>query len=173
MAFGPQFYFTETKSQNLQILASPGLIVNGDVDKYGSIEISMFYFRSSFTRQDGNYRVTESIKRLSITSGYRHWFNSFFSFGGGFSASYTIGDSETVSNNFPPGQVPKTSASDVTEYGVDLSLQAEPWVKDRWSVLMDARWNYSLTSKPSENQNSYAVMVGLKYLLESRTKDLK
>ena len=153
-----------------QALVAPGLIAEGDLNSHGGLEISMFYLQNAFSvKQDGRV-VTERVKRVYIATGYRHWLNRKFSVALAFSSSYAMGDPRPVADDFPLQTKPPTSASDTTEYGMDLSLQYEPWRKDRVGFVLDARYGYSVTAKRHEDSNHYGVMLAFKYFVQSRMR---
>ncbi len=153
-------------------VGSGGLVVQGDLHKYGGLEISFFYLDKVFSVQKDDLVVTERGKRMYIVMGYRHWFNKKNSAAAGFFSSYSMGDPTILRNDFPAGAKPNTSADDMTEYGFDLSYQHEPISKGRWSAIVDLRYSYSVTPKGFEDSNHYGVLIGLKYFAQSKEKDL-
>jgi hypothetical protein len=146
-------------------------IAEGDLNGHGGLEIGMFYLRKVFSVQKDRLVLTERIKQLYVTMGYRHWFTKKFSLAAAFFSSYSMGDPEVVVSEFPGSQDrPKTSAHDTTEYGFDFSIQHEFWHKGRFSAIVDGRYSLSVTAKPGEDANHYGAMIALKYFVQSRER---
>jgi hypothetical protein len=154
------------------LMNSGGLIVEGDVDKNGGIEISMFYLDKRYNVRKDGMSITEQGKRMYISMGYRHWFNKDWSAGLGFFSSYSMGDPRAVRDDFAPASPPKTSASKPTEYGFDFSAQHEFLQKGRWSAILDLRYAWSVTPKGDEDANHFGVMFGVKYFVQAADRDL-
>lgn len=146
-----------------------GLLILGDTDDRGSLEIGTFYSPKLFIREvDGNYLAEESDV-LHITLGYRYYFLPFFSTSLSFSSAYTMGTVSKQFDNLRPDQTESTSAHDTTEYGFDLSMMFDVWSQGLWGAVVEGRYSYSVTSKPGESSNHYEVMVGLRYLLQDKS----
>jgi hypothetical protein len=146
-----------------------GLIVEGDIDHHGGLELSAFYMRQFYSIQEDGRVLNTTGKRMYVVMGYRHWWTSRFSMAGGFYSSYAMGGPRVVYSEFPPGQNPRTSASDPTDYGFDFSAQFEPISSKWWSIVVDARYSRSVTNKPGEAADFYGAVVGLKYLVQQRS----
>jgi len=147
--------------------ASPGLIAEADVTRYGGLEIALFYIRQRYVQERDGRILKHRVKRIHITTGYRHWFTKWYSAAAAFSSSYSMGDADVLRDDFTNRNRPTTSAGDTTEYGIDFSMQAEPWSRGRYAVVVDARYNFSLTPKPKEDANHYGLFVGVKYFIQS------
>lgn len=152
------------------IMGGVGLIVNGDVNDKGSLEIAMFHFNKVFLREQEGLYVAEQAQLIHITMGYRYWMSHYVSASLAFSTSYTIDDYRSVSNEFPAGQDIDTSARDVNNYGFDLAVQAELWSHDRYAAVLDARYSLSVTSKGHEYGDHYGIVLGLRYLIQEKIK---
>lgn len=148
-----------------------GLVVEGDVDHNGGLEIGMLYMEKLFAIHRDGMTVVEESKRMYISMGYRHWFNKRVSAAAAFFSSYQMGDGRTIRDDFPMGMTPKTSARDVTEYGFDLSVQYEPWSARNIALVLDGRYSWSVTPKPDEDANHYMAMVGIKYYVQGKQPD--
>lgn len=174
-AVGPFWYKTDLRDHSFDSPTQGGIgvIVEGDVDYYGGVEIGAFYNRQLFSIQKEGKELTEFGKRMYITMGYRHWLNPYFSGAVAFFSSYAMGEPQIVRNDFGQNQQPKTSASDVTEYGFDFSLQCEPLSKDRLALVLDARYSLSVTSKPGEASNFFGLFVAFKYYIQGQEKQPK
>ena len=89
---GPFIY--QTKTARSQPEKAPylgyGLIAEGDVDMNGGVEIALFYVDKLYFIEKGGDNVVEQIKRMYITTGYRHWFTNWFSFAGALFSSYSM-----------------------------------------------------------------------------------
>ncbi len=167
-SIGPYWYQTDRRDHTFspETQGGFGIITEGDVDDNGGIEVGVFYVRQFFSIQKDGRKLGEFGKRIYITLGYRHWFSRQFSTGVGFFSSYAMGDSEIVNSDFAPNAQPKTSASDVTEYGFDFSLQWEPLTRDRLALVFDARYSLSVTPKPGEAANFFGILVAFKYYVQ-------
>lgn len=145
-----------------------GLIVNGDINSKGSLEIAMFHMQKIFVREfAGNY-ISEKTELMHITMGYRRWLSSYFSASMALFSSYSIGDPQIIHNDFSSGNQIDTSARDITEYGLDFSLQAEVWQQEPFSAIIDTRYSFSVTNKPNERANHYGIFLGLKYFIQEK-----
>lgn len=173
-ALGPFGYATHEWHNNFEspFMGGAGLLVEGDLNKHGGLEVGLFYLNKVFSVMKDGLTNTERAKRLYISMGYRHWWNKKYSWSAAFFSSYSMGDPETIRSDFPVGGAPKTSASDMTEYGFDVSLQHEPWSRGRWAAIVDVRYSYSVTPKGFEDSNHYGVLLALKYFVQAREKDL-
>lgn len=144
-----------------------GLIAEGDLDHNGGIEISAFYLNQLFSLQQNGKVINEIGHRVYVVSGYRLWPTKYLSGGLGFFSSYSIGSGYIVHSDYASANPPETSAHVITAYGFDVSLQWEPWHKDRYAAVCDARYSYSITSRPGEDANFYGIMIGLKYYVQN------
>jgi hypothetical protein len=147
-----------------------GLIAEGDTGKLGGIEIGLIYMQQLFSIAQDQRVVVERGKRMYITMGYRAWFTPRVSGAMAFFSNYTMSEAFTIRDDFAPNPAPATSAQTLTKYGVDFSLQYEPYRQDRFSVVIDTRYSLSVTSKPGEDENFYAFLVGLKYYVQGKAE---
>lgn len=171
--FGPQLSQTisngSSSGADNPIQNGYGLIALGDTNDYGALEIGTFYMPKIFIRERGGKFLSEKTQTMHVTLGYRYWLAPSFSTSLSFYSAYTMGTYNTLHSDFPAGQTEiATSAQDYTEYGFDLSLQAELWQSGRYGVILDGRYSQSVTNKPSEDANHYAFMVGLRYLIQEK-----
>jgi hypothetical protein len=168
-------YLTHPVNHNWKspLVLGPALIAEADLNKHGGLEIAMFYLNNPFTNKiDGNV-LTERLKRIYISTGYRHWFNPRVSGAVGFASSYAMGNPVILRDDFANQKNPGTSAHDITEYGIDLSLQYEFWSGGRFHAVVDGRYGLSLTPKTGEDSNHFGVLVGMKYFVQSRQSSVK
>lgn len=145
-----------------------GLIVQGDINKFGSLEIAMFHMQKAYFRRSGALVQAEKAELMHITMGYRYWISPLYSASLAFSSSYPMGDRTVIHSDFPVNQNIDTSVSDTVDYGLDLSLQAELWNSDRYSVVSDLRYGLSVTEKQDESGSHYGILIGLKYLIQEK-----
>jgi hypothetical protein len=145
-----------------------GVIAEGDVDYNGGIEIGAFFVQQLHSIQREGLVVAEKGNRMYITMGYRHWATSRLSGAVAFFSSYSMGDPVVMRNDWKTNDPPATSARDTTEYGFDFSIQLEPWRKDRFSMVIDARYSLSVTPKSGEDSNFFGILAGLKYFIQAR-----
>jgi hypothetical protein len=150
-----------------------GVVAEGDIGPGGGIEIGLFYLQQVFSIAQENNVVVERGKRVYITMGYREWFTPKISGALAFFSNYSMSDAEVLRNDFAPNASPATSAQTMTKYGFDFSVQFEPWRTKRFSAVFDGRYSWSVTSKPGEDENFYAFIIGLKYFLQARESEPK
>jgi hypothetical protein len=148
------------------------LLVGGDINSYSSLEISMMYMHKQYFRDNAMLKsiVTES-QLMHIAMGYRYWINPYLSTALGFYSAYPMDETRVVHTDFAPGSNITTSADDRTEYGFDFSVQSELWGNDFMSLVADARYALSITSQSSEKSDHYGLMLGLKFLAQSKNKN--
>lgn len=173
---GPFIYKTNFKGSDSG-LQSPqmgglGLLVNGDINDKGALEIAMFYMNKIFFReQSGGYQVEET-NLIHITMGYRRYLSSALSASLALYSSYSFGDPRIVHSDFTGGELIDTSARDITEYGFDSAIQYEIWAEDRYAAVADLRYAYSLTNKFSERSDHYGIFLALRYFVQDK-EDVK
>jgi hypothetical protein len=175
--FGPYISRTDFRESSATGAKSPysggfGLVALGDINTYGALEIGMYHMHRVYIRDQGPFTISEKTELMHITMGYHYWINPYFSTSLTFSSGYSMGDPQIIYSNFPAGQEIDTSAQDTVEYGLDLSLQSELWEKERYSVIAEARYSYSLTPKENERGNHYGLMIALRYLIQEKYPDL-
>lgn len=152
------------------VFSRPILILNGDLNNKGSLEIAMTHMYKLFLRdQDSQYQL-EQAQFMHIGMGYRRWVNPIFSWSAAIYSEYPMKDKKVVYSDFAAGQEISTSASDKTEYGLDLSLQTEIWGNYFWSFVVDGRYGLSFTNQKNEKGNYYGLVFGVKYLFQERIK---
>ena len=159
-------------SSNIEssLFSRPIIILNGDLNNKGSLEIAMTHMNKLFLReQDSKYQLEEA-QLMHIGMGYRRWLNPMLSWSAAVYSEYPMKTKKVVHSDFNPGQEITTSASDKTEYGLDLSLQTELWGNYFWSVVIDGRYGLSFTNQRNEKGNYYGVVLGLRYLFQERIK---
>ncbi len=168
---GPYVYRTKTSMShpgNTPYLGY-GLIAEGDVDSNGGVEIAIFYIDKLYFSDKGDAHVVEQIKRMFITTGYRHWFNETFSFAGAIFSSYSMGDPKVVVGPDNADGL-ATSARDITEYGMDFSFQTELWGNGQTAFVLDSRYSWSGTRNQREDADVYGVALAVKYLVPKKRK---
>ncbi len=145
-----------------------GLTALGDVSDKGSLEISAFTINKIFLRDDGGKYLAQRAEMVHITMGYRRWFSERFSGSISFFSAYAMGTPKAVYSEFVPGTEIDTSARDKTEYGFDFALQVEPFSINRFALAIDTRYSLCVTPKEREHADHYGIMVGLRYLIQSK-----
>jgi hypothetical protein len=145
-----------------------GLIMNGDLDEKGSLEIALFHMNKLYSREEESKSQVEQTQVMHISMGYRRWVNPYLSGALGFYSAYPMDDTKVVHTDFAPGTEIKTSARDKTEYGFDFSIQSEVWSNNVISVVADARYAWSVTNLPNEKGDHYGFMLGVKYLFKEK-----
>lgn len=175
--FGPFIYrtdFPQTQSGAISgYHGSFALIMNGDLNEKGSLEIALFHLNKLYSREESGLTQVEQTQVMHISMGYRRWLNPYFSGALGFYSAYPMDDTKVVHTDFPAGSEITTSARDKTEYGFDFSIQSELWSNGLFSVIADARYALSVTSQPHEKADHYGFMLGLRYLFKEKTDSTK
>lgn len=163
----PFFYrsITDAKYSKGSPNVGGAIVAEGDVDYNGGVEIAMIYVDKTYVSHTDEDSFVERIKRVHITTGYRHWFMPWVSAGAAFFSSYSMGDAQVIDDNRPSGRELETSARDITEYGFDFSVQWEVWRQDEFAVVADSRYFLSTTRKIHEDADLYGVLLGIKYLV--------
>ncbi len=151
-------------------LGGMGLVVEGDLNHRGGAEIAAIYMNHVFSIRQGDQTITEKTQRMYISTGYRYWPTPWMSAALAFYSSFGMGDAEIVHNDFGQNNSPPTSAQSSVGYGFDLSLQIEALHRERYSIVLDSRYAYSITSKAQEDGNLLMFMLGLKYFVQSRSE---
>lgn len=144
------------------------LLVNGDINENGALEIGMFYMDKFFFREKEGKYLAENTNLIHITMGYRRFLTSKLSTSLSLFSSYSIGDPHIYRSEFPAGQDVDTSARDITEYGLDLAVQLEVWEMERFSVVSDLRYAHSVTNKRDERGDHYGAFVSLRYFVQDK-----
>lgn len=150
------------------IFGGLGLIVQGDLHKAGALEIAMFHMQKTYFREDSAKTIAEKTELMHITMGYRHWISPLWSAALAFSSSYPMNEPKVTHTDFSIGQNIDTSARDTVDYGFDISVQTELWNRERYSVISDVRYGLSVTDKQNEQGSHYAILIGLKYLVQEK-----
>ena len=146
-----------------------GILGEGDLSTKGGLEMGFFYGTKTYEHGIGGGEIAERVNKLSVPVGFRYWIDPKFSACLAFNASYTMGVPKVIFNTAPPGA--DTSARSITEYGIDFSGQWEPWSNDKFAAVIDARYFYSLTAEKAEDGNQFAVLIGLKYLIQEKSPE--
>lgn len=149
-----------------------GLIVQGDINTTGALEIALFHMQKAYFRRENDLTFAEKTELMHITMGYRYWISPLWSASLAFSSSYPMNQPYVLHTDFPQGQNIDTSARDTVDYGLDISVQTELWQRDRYSVISDIRYGLSVTEKQNENGSHYGLILGLKYLIQEKYPDI-
>ncbi len=161
-----------TKTSHPAVLNAPYLgaaaVVEADVDDNGGVEVGLFYLNKVYVRERGAEVLVERIKRMYVTTGYRHWFAPWVSAAVAVYSSYSMGDPQVISGRVR--DTFRTTARDITEYGFDGSLQWEIWGKGDVAVVADARYAFSLTRNQGEDADVYGFLLGYKHRVPNRKR---
>lgn len=150
------------------IFGNVGLLIQGDINSTGALEIAMFHMQKTYFREDTSKTIAEKTELMHITMGYRHWVSSIWSISLSFSSSYPMNEPRVIHTDFATGQNIDTSARDTVDYGFDISIQTELWNRERYSVISDVRYGLSVTDKQNEDGSHYGILIGLKYLIQEK-----
>jgi hypothetical protein len=169
-SLGPYIYQTHRYHEQFEAPwdGGFGLVVEGDLNEYGGLEITLIYMKHLFGIEREDRKLIESQTRMYIATGWRHWFNRRFSVSPSFFSSYVMGDAEIIRSEFPPTNPPRTSARDAVDYGIGLSAQAEVFQKGKFALVIDGRYSWSATAKHGEDMNVYGLLVTLKYFVQGK-----
>lgn len=168
---GPYLYKSnfETKDQvNSPAMTGWGLVVLGDVNSRGSLEVGIFYLNKYYYSEQNGIETVEKNGLFHVTMGYRWWLNDVFSTSLSFYSGYSSGDPVVIYTNAAVGAEVQTSAHDTVEYGFDFAVQADLYREEQWGVVLDARYSHSVTPKPGEKSDHYALMLGLHYVVQEK-----
>ena len=173
--FGPFFSQTDYRGSSTYtkapVFADFGLIVQGDINETGALEIAIFNMHKDYFINEDGKTLVEETRALDFDLGYRYWLNSTFAAGLAFSSAYSMGEPRLIHTDFIVGQL-ESSAHDPVEYGLDFSLQGELWRRDAYSIIADARYNLSFTNKSHEQGNHYGIEIGFKYLIQEKFPEM-
>lgn len=174
-SIGPYIFKTNYKETNpathSPFMPGMGLIVNGDINQDGALEIAFFHLNKRFLRRDAQNFIAELTQVIHITMGYKWWVNPYFSTSMALYSAYPIGNKRVVYNNFPTGTELQTSATDTTEYGFDFAAQSQVWSGSTFDIVAELRYSLSLTSRQREEADHYGGFVGLRYLLQEKNSE--
>jgi hypothetical protein len=159
---------TISSNVNSPTLTGLGLIVLGDINDHGSLEIAQFFMPKIFYCQQNGSTVAEKMQLVHITMGYRRVLSPVFSISMALFSSYPMADKEIYYTRLRGSDLLDTSAKNNVNYGLDFSTQADLWMRGRYSVVVDTRYSWLLTAKGNEKSNHYGVLIGLKYLIQSK-----
>lgn len=169
---GPYIYQTQTTKEmndaKSPVLGGFALLAEGGVDKNGGVELGMIYLHKLYLRNSNGNVVSQKMKRMHMTVGYRHWFNTYFSTALSYYTSYSMGDAHTNYNDFPGGNAVYTSAQRTAENGFDLSLQYEVHRQKEYTIAADVRYSWSITDRRGENADVLGVIIGFKKEIKER-----
>lgn len=175
--FGPYLYKTNFKGTDTgatsPLMLGLGLVVNGDVNTKGSLEISLFLLNKTYYREDAGKYIAEQTALTHFTMGYRRWFTDSFSSSLSFSSGYSMGTPKIIHSDFPVGSEIGTSAKDTVEYGFDLSLLKEIFKQPAYAVVIDARYSMSVTNKKNENSDQFGILLGFRYSVQEKKPNPK
>ena len=136
------------------------LIVNGDVDRNGGLEVGMAYFNQLFFRDHEDQKTVGKAQRLHMNLGYRHWFVSSVSAGLLLVTHYSMGGvDEVASSDF---SLLETSGSEASDSGLSLSFQYEFSNKKDYAIIVDYRFTEMFHLPDGEESRSHMVTLGLK-----------
>lgn len=153
---------------NAKEYSGPALIVQGDINSEGNLEIGAFWMTKEFFRDEGENYLLEKSQFIHISMGYRHWFKSWLSSGLSFYSAYSIGNPEIVDSRNVSGPGLTSSARDKTEYGFDFSIQTEIFESGRYGMIFDTKYSYSVTGKKDEYPHHYLFLLGLRYFIQEK-----
>lgn len=144
-----------------------GIVATGDSNHKGSVELGIFYLDKLFFRDEGTDVLAESIQHVHITMGYRWWLLSWLSTSFTFFSAYPVGDPKIYYRHVSASYF-DTSASDLTEYGFDGSIQAEVISLQKVGFVIEGLYSRSVTSKAHEAGDHYGIMVGMRFMIQEK-----
>lgn len=169
---GPYIFRTNYEGASEENLNSPrmggvSLTALGDVSDHGSLEVLMLYMNKIYFRTENAKSIAEKIQLMHITMGYRYWISNYLSASFGLYTSYPMGDSQVIRTDFTQSEDFSTTAGEKSESGLDIAVQVELWSKERFAIVMEGRYSYSLTKKANEFADHYGGSIGLRYFIQS------
>lgn len=163
VSLGPSVYQTDYDNSNLfhdeRWSGGFGLLLTGDLSENSALELSMFNMYKTYFREIQNRVLAEKTALLHIAMGYRRYWTEKFSSSISFYSAYSMGRRKTLFTDLLPTDTLTTSASDITEYGMDLALQYQVWEQGEQGVVLDSRYAYSITNKSREYGNHYGFYL--------------
>jgi len=144
------------------------LIVEGDLNSKSNLELDLEYFQKNYVRKINSQFVSEKTEVLNVNMGYRYWLFKPMSLGLGLSSLYSIGEPTVLYSELPAGSQLDTSASSIVKYGLELSVQFELFKNDKYTILLDNRYNYSLSNKDGESADHMTNMLIYKKLIQTK-----
>lgn len=147
------------------------LIATGDLNKNGALEIAVFTLNKSYLKERNGKFIVQDAELVHITMGYRYYMSRWLSTSLTLFSAYALGNPYTIYTEFSPSDDVDTSAKDNTEYGFDFAVQAELYSLENWAAVADARYSLSLTPKEHERGDHFGLLLGVRYLVLSRSKE--
>ncbi len=144
-----------------------GVIAVGDISSSGGLELGFFYMPRTFLREQASKLLVEATNAMHLSMGYRRWLARYFSYSLSFYSSYSMGTVRTIYKDIPLESNVATSARDVTEYGLDGSLQGDLWSNNILAIVLQGRYSLSLTNKQGEESDQYGFLIALRYFVQS------
>lgn len=161
---GPYFYNSDAQSKPDLFYENPrfgwSLVAEAILGKSSGLEVGIFYFDKPYLRYDGDDYLIETINRLYITTGYRHWWSRDFSTALGIFSSFSMGDVDTLVRTKPFPLDFTSSAYEVSEHGLDASIRYEHEFSSKHGFVVDLRYSFNLNPKSGEKANHYALNLG-------------
>lgn len=147
-----------------------GLIVEGDTSHHGGLELGILHVERQYhLKHQGNF-VVQRVNRLHAPIGYRYWFNERLSAMVAFYSSYRMGNIEDVYRHPSIDKNVKTSAEKKPcEYGFDFAAQWEILRFNRYAAVFDWRYSHVINEVAHESADHMTILIGLKYLVQSKT----
>ncbi len=168
---GPIFYKNLYKSNagepNVPTRNDFSFVVQGDVNSFGSLEISMSHANRDFYRKDDGQFLAEQLEVMKMGMGYRRWFHPSWNFGLILTTTYAMEDPNTIQRN-PSNNLLTTSASEISTFGFMGSLEFIPWTSGQNSVVIDIGFERNLTAKPGESRDFMQTMIAFRRFVQSK-----
>jgi hypothetical protein len=155
---------------NSPFLAGVGLLAEGDLGPKGGVEVGLFYIFKTYQRTFGNSLIVTRVHKVDVPVGYRFWITDKFSVAPEISSLFSVGNPQIIYNSVLSGDQ-STSATALTEYAADLSVQWEAWTNNKFSFILDGRYSYSLSANQNEDANQYSIFFAIKYLVQEKPAD--
>lgn len=170
-SLGP--YIFQTNYVGDEAMTSPNtnglaLIILGDVNDHGSLEISTIHMNKMYFRKYNERLLVEKVPTIHVSMGYRRWYSQKFSVSLALFTSYPFEDAEVIHNEFPAGQEITTTARENSETGLELGIEADLWSEGRFAVFTGGRYSWSLTKMPDEFADQYGVLLGVRYFIQGK-----
>lgn len=138
--------------------------VEGKYSPQHALQADFQFLNKLYFREDaGNYRLQKK-PQVYINIGYRFYLIPQLSFGLGLAAAYLNGSVKDISVN-GTGASLETTASDITNYSLDSSIQLQLFESNNKSLIIDYRYSFGFTLKENEDLNHSALLLAYKVKL--------
>jgi hypothetical protein len=146
-----------------------GFVVQGDVNATSSLEISMLHQNRDFYRNENDQFAAELLEVMKMGLGYRRWFSETWNFGFLISNTYAMAEPKPISRR-PLNNSVVTSGTDVSEFGLVISIQKIIWEKDQNSIVFDLAYERNQTAKVGESMDYLQTFLAFRRFVQGKNR---